>query len=560
MRQDHEGRTRHRHLSKAELRRRRFLAGGIAALGLGGLGVGGAALLHPSGPQGPAGHGRDRGHRAHAPLTDLPDLAAHVPQAAMQKLTALAPATVEIPHLPTAPGLDAAIGMSLAKLLRERAVRGEEATLQVTGRIIAASPQALGVLLDVREEEGVSTALLWYRAEGDRAFTSPGLVDAEQWPAFVSAVRDLAGKEHGVDVEEVTALLQEQPRPWGNGPALLPRADGTLDVLLPTVGRGDDARELMLTVPEEQAGPLLGEDGQAVRAAIAEPADHDPDTVTIPDPGRSVTTTEHPGTGGAAREAAARGPRTQLAPLAPEGERPSPVTAPDARLLRSIALTFDDGPSPKLNATLREHLLAERAAATFFMIGRSAQGSPALVAATAAAGHEIGSHSWSHRELSKLDGSALGDEVDKPAAALERAIGRAPSILRPPFGARNRGTDRAAGALGEGVVLWDVDTLDWKTRDAAKTLAAVQENAGRGSIVLMHEIHEQSVAAVPSVLAWIRESGLTTLTCQEIAQNRLHPGQRISHGAERDGAASRKDAGTPTATSGAATQLEGVGR
>ncbi|UVY85088.1 polysaccharide deacetylase family protein [Brachybacterium sp. NBEC-018] len=558
MRQDHEGRTRHRHLSRAELRRRRFLAGGIAALGLGGLGVGGAALLHPSGPQGPAGHGRDRGHRAHGPLTDLPDLAAHVPQAAMQKLTALAPATVEIPHLPTAPGLDAAIGMSLAKLLRERAVRGEDATLQVAGRIIASSPHALGVLLDVHEEEGVSTALLWYRAEGDRAFTSPGLVDAEHWRAFVSAVRELAGQERGVDVEEVTALLQEQPRPWGNGPALLPRADGSLDVLLPTVGRGDDARELLLTVPEDTAGALLGEDGLAVRAAIAEPSDHDPEAVTVPDPGGSVTTTEHPGTGGAARAAAARGPRTQLAPLAPEGERPSPVTAPDARLLRAIALTFDDGPSPTLNATLREQLLAERAAATFFMIGRSAQGSPALVAATAAAGHEIGSHSWSHRELSTLQGSALGDEVDKPATALEQAIGRAPSIMRPPFGARNRTTDRAAGALGEGVVLWDVDTLDWKTRDAAKTLAAVQENAHRGSIILMHEIHEQSVAAVPSVLAWLRQAGLTTLTCQEIAQNRLHPGQRISHGAERDGAASAQ--GTGAATSGAAAQLRGAAR
>ena len=78
-----------------------------------------------------AAHGLRGGHRAHGPLTDLPDLAAHVPGAVMQKLTALAPAAVEIPHLPTAPGLDAAIGMSLAKLLRERAVRGEDATLQV---------------------------------------------------------------------------------------------------------------------------------------------------------------------------------------------------------------------------------------------------------------------------------------------------------------------------------------------------------------------------------------------------------------------------------------------
>lgn len=192
------------------------------------------------------------------------------------------------------------------------------------------------------------------------------------------------------------------------------------------------------------------------------------------------------------------------------------------------------------------------------MIGRSAQGSPALVAATAAAGHEVGSHSWSHQELSKLQGSALGDEVDKPATALEQAIGRAPSIMRPPFGARNRTTDRAAGALGEGVVLWDVDTLDWKTRDAAATLAAVQDTAHRGSIILMHEIHEQSVGAVPSVLAWMREAGLSTLTCQEIAQNRLHPGQRISHGAERDGAASAQGSGTTT--SGTAAQLQGAAR
>lgn len=240
---------------------------------------------------------------------------------------------------------------------------GKGAAPTVSARMIVSAASVLGVLLDVVDADGPSVAAVWYRAEGDRAVTSPALIRSEQWGELVERARDSARSVPGLDVEGTIAQLQEQPRPWGNGPAIIPDADGALRLLFPAAPYAKGHGEALVEVPAAHGATLLSELGKQIRAAIAEPDVFDPGQVTVPmpedhhgedsyDPDEPVTPA-HP-----ARETSSPGPRTQLAPLAEPGTAPSAVTAPDARRLRTVSLTFDDGPSPELNETLRSHLTA----------------------------------------------------------------------------------------------------------------------------------------------------------------------------------------------------------
>lgn len=284
-------------------------------------------------------------------------------------------------------------------------------------------------------------------------------------------MRSAARTLPGVDVEGMVAQLQEQPRPWGNGPAIIPDGDGRLRVLFPAAAFGRRHGEAN--------GP---------------------------------------------------GPRTQLGPLTDPGTPPSAVTAPDARRPRTVALTFDDGPSPALNGTLRSHLTRHGAAATFFFIGKSVKAAPGPCAATAADGHEIGGHSWSHPDLSRVSAERLEREIDRATRVITEVAGRPPSHMRPPYGAENAQVDRQAGIQQQSLQLWSVDSLDWKRRDVQRNLQEITTRCTRGSIVLMHEIHKASVATVPLLLDWFREHEYTLLTCCELGQNQVHAGKTYRRG------------------------------
>lgn len=178
---------------------------------------------------------------------------------------------------------------------------------------------------------------------------------------------------------------------------------------------------------------------------------------------------------------------------------------------RAVALTFDDGPSAYTTSILAV-LQAKRAPGTFFVIGRQAAGRPDLIARLRAAGQEVENHTWSHADLTKLDAQGVRSEITRAA----QAIGGA-KFLRPPYGAYNGSVAEEAGALGLRLVLWDVDTLDWKTRNAAKITAAVKAAVRPGAIILMHDgggDRSQTAAALPGIIDWLLEQGyaLTTVS------------------------------------------------
>lgn len=211
--------------------------------------------------------------------------------------------------------------------------------------------------------------------------------------------------------------------------------------------------------------------------------------------------------------AAATSPAPALAsPTAPAAHA-DPVAEPDVdcRVTRCIALTFDDGPG-RHTGRLLDLLSEEEVPATFYVIGRSAELNPTLIARMAAEGHQVGGHTWSHPNLTTLTPEAVTEELRSTAAAI-RAAGAEPSTVRAPYGALNEAVLAAFGTVpGSGSVTWTVDTRDWEHRSPARTLAAVRAAAAPGGIVLMHDVHSSSVDAVPAVIGHLRAEGYTFVT------------------------------------------------
>jgi peptidoglycan/xylan/chitin deacetylase (PgdA/CDA1 family) len=181
---------------------------------------------------------------------------------------------------------------------------------------------------------------------------------------------------------------------------------------------------------------------------------------------------------------------------------------------KAVALTFDDGPgtyTPAILSVLKD----KGVSATFFMIGRVAAGKEDEVAAVREAGHELESHSWSHSDLTKLSADAVRQEIVRGSAAVGGA-----HFLRPPYGAYNGTVAEQAGLAGLRLALWTVDTLDWKTRNAAAILAKVKAGAKPGAIILMHDgggDRSQTVAALPPVIDWLLQQGYAITTLQRLS-------------------------------------------
>ncbi|MGC5049421.1 polysaccharide deacetylase family protein [Micrococcus porci] len=216
------------------------------------------------------------------------------------------------------------------------------------------------------------------------------------------------------------------------------------------------------------------------------------------------------------------------AATAPAHAAPVPRAGVDCRAVKCIALTFDDGPG-RSTARLLDILSAERVPATFYLVGHSAEINPSLVKRITAEGHEVGNHSYDHPNLTTLSPAQIASQITRSDAAIRAAGGR-PSTVRAPYGALNESVLSTFGGLpAAGNVTWTVDTRDWEHKNPAKTLAAVQQGATPGGIVLMHDIHATSVDAVPAVIAYLRSQGYTFVTVDTITGG-VTPGTTVRRG------------------------------
>jgi peptidoglycan/xylan/chitin deacetylase (PgdA/CDA1 family) len=190
-----------------------------------------------------------------------------------------------------------------------------------------------------------------------------------------------------------------------------------------------------------------------------------------------------------------------------------------------IALTFDDGPHATLTPKLLDILKEKGVKATFFVLGECAAANPAVLQRTAAEGHEIGNHSWDHKALTKGGGAGVASEINQTNEAIESATGKKPAVVRPPYGATNGAvTKRLNEEFELKVIMWDVDPLDWRVRNAAHVKAEILKSTKAGSIILSHDIHPTTVEAMAETIDALKEKGFQFVTVSElVAMDRPQP-------------------------------------
>ncbi len=198
-------------------------------------------------------------------------------------------------------------------------------------------------------------------------------------------------------------------------------------------------------------------------------------------------------------------------------------SAPGKRIARVnvpgpyVAVTFDDGPSASLTPKVLDIFKRHGAHATFFVLGRNAANNRSLLARAVAEGHEVGSHTWSHINMRASGTDKIFSELDRTNAVIERATGSRPKVMRPPYGSVNRNlVDMVYKRYGTPAILWDVDTNDWRKPGVQTVINRAVNRAQPGSIILLHDIHPSTIAAVEGIVTGLQARGFKLVTVSEL--------------------------------------------
>jgi peptidoglycan-N-acetylglucosamine deacetylase len=186
---------------------------------------------------------------------------------------------------------------------------------------------------------------------------------------------------------------------------------------------------------------------------------------------------------------------------------------------RSVILTFDDGPEPvEATDAILNALDAEGVKGCFFLLGEGVQRHPDIVRRLVEGGHEAGNHNFHHVQIPTLPEEEILDQLRRTQEAIQAAAGVTPRRLRPPFGAgwyheKHPPLARSAAALGLEVVVWSLDTHDWKKPfgirfDRVRT--RFEEFVATGNTsridILMH-VHTETARDLPELIAFLRGLG-----------------------------------------------------
>ena len=183
-----------------------------------------------------------------------------------------------------------------------------------------------------------------------------------------------------------------------------------------------------------------------------------------------------------------------------------------------VALTFDDGPNPATTNQALDTLSKYGIKATFFVLGKNVSGNEEILKRMKADGHVIGNHSWSHPVLSKLSLDEAKKQITDTEDALTKVLSSSSKLMRPPYGAI---TDDIRNGLDLSFIMWDVDSLDWKNKNEASILTEIQREVKNGSIILMHDIHAETVHALPKVIDYLKGQGYDFVTIPDLLDSRL---------------------------------------
>ena len=213
-------------------------------------------------------------------------------------------------------------------------------------------------------------------------------------------------------------------------------------------------------------------------------------------------------------------PPTPSAPVpVPDPVKPIGPTTSSGGL---IALTFDDGPSAHTDRLLNI-FNTYGGKGTFFVVGNLINSRPDTVRRIVNEGHEIGSHSWNHKQLTRISDSELNDQLMMTRAKILEVTGYDATVVRPPYGAYNQNVKAKGEELGLTFVNWSIDTLDWKYRNATTVYNHIMKYANDGAIVLCHDLHKTTVDAMEMAIPKLIESGFQLVTVSELLESTGQP-------------------------------------
>ncbi|MGW0758252.1 polysaccharide deacetylase family protein [Streptomyces sp. NPDC002814] len=404
------------------------------------------------------------------------------------------PFATSYPDVPGAEAMTAAMKKDVEERLAgfrsgvcEGGSDAEGRELNISHHFLVASGDVLGVRLSTQDHSGVgsglSTRTYWYDGKAGAYETALGLVAEGSRDAFIAALKEQLEGREGFDPEVFEATLSADSI-VGALDNMAFTADGALRV---TFDRGEvgvpPAGTYIVTLSKETIAPWLSTFGKRVQRQTVKPSRSlDLGAAHVPEPAVPTHTSS--------------------------GDDDT-----DCKKVKCIALTFDDGPAAPETGTLLTYLAEYKARATFFTTGQNVAAHPELVRAEAKAGHEVGNHSWNHPDLTNLTPEQVASQLRRTSATIKAATGKAPTVFRPPYGAMNA---QVKSATTLSPVLWDVDTEDWKYRDAAKVAQTVIDQTQRNDVVLMHDIHPTSVAAVPQILRTLTAEGFHFVTVSHL--------------------------------------------
>lgn len=200
-------------------------------------------------------------------------------------------------------------------------------------------------------------------------------------------------------------------------------------------------------------------------------------------------------------------------PWSGPGALPSGREYVDCDLVPCVAVTYDDGPSYLTPQVVDIYSARPYAATTFFVLGQNVAGQEDIIKAAYDAGNEIGNHSWDHPAFTTLDDATIQSQINNTSDAITAVTGAPVTIYRPPYGDLNSRTMAAAGLPA---ILWSVDTNDWQHPGHDALMAEAVGNAAPDGIVLMHDIHEDTVAAAADIADGLLERGFTLVTISQL--------------------------------------------
>lgn len=180
-----------------------------------------------------------------------------------------------------------------------------------------------------------------------------------------------------------------------------------------------------------------------------------------------------------------------------------------------IALTFDDGPYSRVTSDILDVLEEYGVSATFFVLGSRIKRREDLLRRMEALGCEVGNHTWSHADLTSLSGEDCVAEIEKTNAEIKRVLGHGAALVRPPFGYYN---NAVRALVPYPLVLWSLDTQDWRKQDPARIAQAVANDVQEGCVILMHDQQASTAAAMEEIIPTLIKEGFRFVTVSELIE------------------------------------------